>query len=128
MNADHNHDPLTEPYAVINELYDKSRKSDLKKGSPFGVKEHYEGLLAHPSFVNRLQYLPNVFPVLKSGTVVRYRGLVQDVYDPEFYCSEYAKIAKDGSRSYMSSKYRDDLDGEDLDNIDDDSVKMLERL
>jgi hypothetical protein len=119
-------DAAKDPYGVIDFLY-RSSKGEQEHASE---KEYYETLLSTPSFANRVPYLPHVHSC-KNGiantkvmpnTVVRYRGMVQDVYDPEFYCSEYRK-QNSSTPEYVNAKYRDELE-EDVDEL---SMEILER-
>ena len=51
----------------------------------------------------------------------RYRGLVQNIYDPEFYCGEYAVNKADDinkNSHYYLGKYRDDINIRDDNYID----------
>ncbi|XP_017041399.2 mini-chromosome maintenance complex-binding protein [Drosophila ficusphila] len=76
-------------------------------------------LLKDPSrwhSVPLLNYTP--LHKLKDQTLVRFRGMIQDMMDPEIYLERYELKSADGSRRLQNGKYRDCLKlstGEEID-------------
>ena len=121
---------VQDPYGVLGHLYNAFRATNERSNTTkFGEKEFYDQLLMEPSFFNQVPFFPDTLqegskaPMPK--TLVRYRGLVQDTFDPEFYCCEYALSSERHKRIFKTAKYRDDI--EDDAEIDEDSMKLLER-
>ncbi|KAJ8868506.1 hypothetical protein PR048_030034, partial [Dryococelus australis] len=47
---------------------------------------------------------------LVNEQLVRFRGMIQDMYDPEFYLSQYEVVSKtDACSSVRSGNYRDSI-------------------
>lgn len=46
---------------------------------------------------------------LSDGTLVRFRGIVQDMFDPEIYLERYEVRSADGSVRVQDGRYRDVL-------------------
>jgi hypothetical protein len=83
-----------EPYATLDQLYRAAKEAgqDNDVAQNFGESRHFEDLLVEPEFFSAVPCLSATH--MKPNTLVRFRGLVQDVFDPELYCSEYIYIAE----------------------------------
>lgn len=59
----------------------------------------------------RIPMLNNIdnLNVLHDGQLVRFRGLVQDMLDPQIYLESYEVVMVDGSKQIKCGKYRDQV-------------------
>ncbi len=95
---------ISSPLSIIDEIFDRCK--DPSKDS-FGEREYYEKLLCDESFVNRIPYLTAAaIGSIPHNSLVRYRGLVQDVYNMEYFVGVYERQGR-----LALSKYRDVLEG-----------------
>lgn len=107
-------DELVRPLAVIDNLFQKQLlESTVDKLGEWGevahfIKElglHDEDRFAAIPCINEIDAVETVQPF----SLVRYRGIVQDVFDPEIFAQffeEHASTESEGIR-YVTSKYRD---------------------
>ncbi|EFN53539.1 hypothetical protein CHLNCDRAFT_136659 [Chlorella variabilis] len=108
---------ITAPLQLIRSLYAAQAVGQPADGD-FGVKERFSALLADPQLAAQARAHSNVHrmrvvPVLTEETVellpnqclVRFRGIVQDMLNPEYYVGEYRR--PDGS--WATAKYADQL-------------------
>jgi hypothetical protein len=80
----------SDPYATLDQLYRAAKEAGENVSSTaqnFGEKRHFEDLLSEPEFFSAVPCLSATR--MTPNTLVRFRGLVQDVFDPELYCSEH---------------------------------------
>ena len=83
-------DPLSHPLQFIQHLHDTQ--------SSVSIPDHYKDLLNQDSIRNRVRYLNKSAldkGLVQPSTVVRYRGLVQDIFDPEYFTGIY-EIQQEG--------------------------------
>uniref|UniRef100_A0A2C9L921 Mini-chromosome maintenance complex-binding protein n=1 Tax=Biomphalaria glabrata TaxID=6526 RepID=A0A2C9L921_BIOGL len=81
-------DWTTQPYAIIQKIYEEcgnSKHEDFVQK----VQDYFNERLSHTS----LTKIPSLNSVpldqLKSGTLVKYRCMIQDVFDPQFCIGQY---------------------------------------
>ncbi|XP_055856866.1 mini-chromosome maintenance complex-binding protein [Episyrphus balteatus] len=73
-------------------------------------ESHYLNLLENKELWRKIPYL-NYTPLheLKDLTLVRFRGMIQDMLDPEIYLQNYQVNSTDGKSRFQNGKYRDCL-------------------
>jgi len=124
--ADKANEVINSPLILIDALFDQCMD---RTGGRFGEKDYFESLLADPGFVRRIPYLtPASIGKIPHNSLVRYRGLVQDVYNTEYFVGMYARKGPGGK--LVNSKYRDVLDdSEELSGTDLDGPgsQLMER-
>eukprot|EP00884_Botryococcus_braunii_P002495 jgi/Botrbrau1/12246/Bobra.0361s0009.1 len=97
-------DPIAEPLRVIRELFLAAGENVLNASDNFSVETFFSSLLADPITKSQIPSL-NTTPidVIPNNSLVRYRGMVQDMADPEMYIGAYQKV--DGT--WQTTKYGD---------------------
>jgi len=98
------------------------------RGAQWNVRGHFEELFSSAETYHQIPYLnlPNAADLLPEGTLVRYRGMIQDMRDPEYYPLAYHKP---GSPSTLSTaKYRERIPVEDLEHLRNSPSCTSERL
>jgi len=96
----------TSPLQVISNMFDaRSPEVNWEKQ----VQDYFKLELDKPDVLANVTSLNNVpNHALSDGQLVRFRAMVQDMFDPELYMAEYkVKNMKDGSVSVRSGRYRD---------------------
>jgi hypothetical protein len=101
---------IENPFGLIEEMFDHyvSRNSyccleDIS--TDFGDESFFKSRLDSVEFMRDVpSFQVESFGKIQPNTLVRYRGLVQDVCDPEFYCGAFKSKDK-----LVSSKYRDTI-------------------
>ena len=73
------------------------------------------------------------FHVHRVNKLVRYQGIIQDIFNPEYYTAgislNYAKEEANYSDRFILGKYKEHLHSLPLDqDLDSDSVVTMERL
>jgi len=120
---------LSRPLTVIDALFEQHLKANGGSPAPeFGERDHFrkvfgfdneEGLAKIPC-LNDVALAESVPPF----SLVRYRCLVQDVFEPEFYAGLFQEVDAGGAARLVTTKYREciepapgrelrDLDGHD---------------
>mmetsp|Transcript_45587 Transcript_45587/g.71130 ORF Transcript_45587/g.71130 Transcript_45587/m.71130 type:complete len:639 (+) Transcript_45587:66-1982(+) len=103
---------IARPLTVVDDLFRKCEDPTLTVRSHFAEKDHFrqvlklddEEQLAKIPCLNDIELAESVPPY----SLVRYRCLVQDVFEPEFYVAVFEEIDEsNGSRGYVTSKYRE---------------------
>jgi len=94
------------PLQTISNMFDsRSQFSDWETR----VIDHFSKEFNMPEAVQTIPSL-NLVPnhSLQDGQVVRFRCMVQDMFDPEFYLAQYqVRNMKDGSLRTLCGRYRD---------------------
>jgi len=96
------------PLAMVNKVF-AARQGNVNWDSL--LKERFSELLNNHETWNSLPSL-NTRPnhELRDGQLVRFRGMIQDMYDPEIYLSEYeTRVLSTGERKMNCGRYRDVL-------------------
>jgi len=103
---------LSRPLAVIDALFEKSLTANGgTPASEFGERAHFqkvlgldneEGLARIPC-LNDVESADSVPPF----SLVRYRCLVQDVFEPEFYAGLFQEVDAGGAARFVTTKYRE---------------------
>lgn len=114
-------DIIEHPFAVVDALYHQSllQRSNTQPSplscdvvSDFGEKIFFDNLLQHPQLSASIPLLSSegrkhCIGQIKQNSLVRYRGLVQDIYDSEYYCASYEETNLHTKEKRMVlSKYR----------------------
>ena len=101
---------LTNPLLVVNELFDAA-KGD---GVCWGEGEYFSSLLNNMTREEVLQNIPLLTKdtvskgLVSPGSLVRYRGMLQDVFDPEYYIGAVgARHKESGKVGWLPTKYTD---------------------
>ena len=114
---------ICSPLSVIDTLFEEC--SD-RSGNSFGEKEHFERLLSESKFMHRIPYLRSTtIGKIPHNSLVRYRGIVQDIYNTEYFVGVYT--SKNGEKMALS-KYRDVLNDVDGTELDSPGSRLMERL
>lgn len=73
-------------------------------------ESYYLKLLENKECWRKIPYL-NYTPLheLKDLSLVRFRGMIQDMLDPEIYLEKYKVVSSDGKQRLQNGKYRDCL-------------------
>lgn len=135
---------IQRPYDEIDTIFSKLMEEDginpgdFRSLSPsiltkVDVGSFYRKQLSTTNLVER--HVPALSKSSIPDTVVRYRGMVQNIYDQEFYCGAYEEINLLHQTSQIKlGKYRDNIsiqgystDNEIHVNIDGPSGLTLER-
>lgn len=88
---------------------------------------HYLKLFENKEEWRKVPYLNyTALHELKDFSLVRFRGMIQDMLDPEIYLEKYEVISNDGKRITRSGKYRDCLDLQDNEKPDYDSLENVQ--
>lgn len=117
---------LTRPLSVIDALFEQCTSKNGGEPVPeFGESSHFqkvlgldnEEALARIPCLNDVEMADSVPPF----SLVRYRCLVQDVFEPEFYAGLFEEVDAGGASRFVTSKYRECLEpaaGRELREID----------
>ena len=98
---------MTSPLQVIYNLFDA--RDTLSSSWWLAVQDHFKAEMAKPGVMSGLTSL-NVTAnhSLSEGQLVKFRCMVQDMFDPEYYMAEYkVKNLKDGSVKVRTGRFRD---------------------
>eukprot|EP00118_Oscarella_pearsei_P020443 m.221372 g.221372 ORF g.221372 m.221372 type:complete len:192 (+) comp39959_c0_seq36:64-639(+) len=107
-------DWIANPLGVVDRLFYFSRETDPEKylSSDWGVGDYFREKLAKEggwAWVPSLNDVP--LHLLKTGCLVRFRCMVQDMFDPEYYLGTYEAIdLKTHLKAVKTSKFRDIAD------------------
>merc|ERR1719412_2260022 len=89
------------------------------------VESHFKAELNKPGVMTGVTSLNTAENhSLVEGQLVRFRAMVQDMFDPEYYVAEYQVRERSGQLVVRTGRYRDTVDcgpGEELvgDNMED---------
>ena len=110
---------MSNPLGFVESLFQARLEACEGKldSDEYGEHEAYEALLQKEDFVAKIPYLNQAsLGRIPHNSLVRYRGLVQDVYNEEYFTGVYERkiVSKsDGtilSSNLVLSKYRDVID------------------
>jgi len=101
---------ISKPLELIDNIFNQYNGINTTNDICIGEHEYYENLLQN----NDIDFYSNI-PMLrkqslgrlKQNTLVKYRGIVHDIYDIEFFCAlfEERSLATNETRMVLS-KYR----------------------
>lgn len=94
------------PHRIVDGFFEECGPSGEWKQK---AQKFFENEASKPSVLNRLPWV-NETPLhhLRSNQVVRFRGMVQDMFDNEFYFDKYeVKDTKTGAVRLRPGRYRD---------------------
>ena len=96
------------PLHIIGEMF--AAKEKIGPGWEARVVEHFTRELDRPGVTASLPSL-NLVPNhgLADGQLARFRCVVQDMFDPEFYLEEYRVAREGGAEEARCGRYRDAL-------------------
>jgi len=96
----------TSPLQVISNIFE-ARHGDENWETQ--IEQHFQSEFDKPEFLSNVTCLNLVENhALSDGQLVRFRCMVQDMFDPEYYMSQYqVKNLKDGSVKMKCGRYRD---------------------
>jgi hypothetical protein len=133
-------DVISRPLEYVQSIIDKklansvSEGIDLSSSMVYGEKESMESYLADDMFSRQVPYLnKSSIGQIRNESLVRYRGLVQDIYNEEYYIGMYPKMNTSTGQTTMAvSKYRDYIndynDGSDVAiGLDSDECRLVSR-
>ena len=122
---------MTSPLQVIYNLFDA--RDTLSSSWWLAVQDHFKAEMAKPGVMSGLTSL-NVTAnhSLSEGQLVKFRCMVQDMFDPEYYMAEYkVKNLKDGSVKVRTGRFRDTVQcgpGEEIVEEDPGNMDLRERV
>ena len=129
-----NQDKISNPLGEIEKLFLRRLKSSNGhvNVNEFGEHSVYEKLLEDPDFVKDIPYLnARSLGRIQHNSLVRYRGIVQDVYDEEYFVGVYVQKQQTGESRLMLSKYRDIVEssgeGATISYFDSPDCKVMQR-
>ena len=123
-------DAFENPLNVIDELY-RSRKQQFGGRNKVDLANLGERLLfetilqRQDSFVDSIPLISDTNISANQSRLFRFRGLIQDVWNPEIYCGVYASGRADESDIIL--KYRDVTDENYDDNQSLSPIQLCER-
>lgn len=97
-------DWLTDPLSVAEGIFTEAGKPDHER-----VHEFFSNRLQNSEALKRVPSLNDIpSHLLKSKSLVRFRCMVQDMFDPEFYLAVYEVVNKaDNSSNLRCGMYQD---------------------
>eukprot|EP00240_Pyramimonas_obovata_P013315 CAMPEP_0118954822 /NCGR_PEP_ID=MMETSP1169-20130426/58952_1 /TAXON_ID=36882 /ORGANISM="Pyramimonas obovata, Strain CCMP722" /LENGTH=253 /DNA_ID=CAMNT_0006902521 /DNA_START=74 /DNA_END=831 /DNA_ORIENTATION=- len=96
---------INHPLEVVDSLYQQATDLQKQDGSDFGVNAQFEQGLREIG-VSQIPSLETVkVDRLAPNSLVRFRGMVQDMYNPEYYLGAYTTEAAPGV--WRTTKYRE---------------------
>ena len=97
-------DWLTDPLSVAEGIFTEAGKPDHER-----VREFFTNRLQNSEALKRVPSLNDVpSHLLKSKSLVRFRCMVQDMFDPEYYLAVYEAVNKaDNSSNLRCGMYQD---------------------
>ncbi|KAL4424256.1 hypothetical protein ABPG75_001557 [Micractinium tetrahymenae] len=112
---------VRQPLSLVRELY--AARGAPADGDDFGVKDRFSELLADPAMAAQVPVLTeDTADLLPNQCLVRFRGMVGDMLNPEYYVGELQRA--DGT--WATAKYADQLD-EAVPRQDAGSTRIAER-
>mmetsp|Transcript_125511 Transcript_125511/g.313561 ORF Transcript_125511/g.313561 Transcript_125511/m.313561 type:complete len:638 (-) Transcript_125511:285-2198(-) len=112
-------DPISQPLALIDALFDASNAAQGPPGAEWGEREHFIRTLGLEDEQNYAK-IPclndqNLVENLPPFSLVRYRALVQDVFEPEIYIScleehDEGMPAEPKPPRLVTTKYRESVE------------------
>lgn len=98
-------DWILTPYRILDRIFDECGPNGAWKER---TSEFFTQEINNPLVLKRIPWL-NETPLhhLRPNQVVRYRGMVQDMYDNEFFLDTYEVRDKTGSTKLRPGRYKD---------------------
>ena len=112
---------LQNPLAVYGTLFEGASENQRRGNVDLGERALVQAVLNTPSLSTRIPFLSRASLMkgeLIPNSLIRYRGMVQDIYNTEYYLGVGAETSrKSGLQRFITTKYRDTVDtsNEDLD-------------
>eukprot|EP00743_Colponemidia_sp_Colp-15_P007560 GILK01008173.1.p1 GENE.GILK01008173.1~~GILK01008173.1.p1 ORF type:complete len:668 (+),score=75.35 GILK01008173.1:70-2004(+) len=123
------HQVVQNPLAMVNHLFEAKVASVNQAAPPspnsafgarrapqfagdWGVKAFVEEALnlQDPEAIKQIPSLNTRHDLLRPNSLVRFRCMIQDMFDPEYYVGVYEQISEDGGRQLATCKYQETLD------------------
>lgn len=119
-------DIVNQPLVVLQNMFDQQGKLDS-----IAVSEYFSKELENTNMASQVKLL-NCTPLhnLKPNCLVRYRGMVQDMFDPEFYLGAYEVEDLSTKQTFMKSgMYKDiaECKPNEIVKVDSNQNVMLDR-
>ena len=120
---------ISNPLGVIDDLFTACTKGDvLNPPREWGEKTHFIKALQLEDEENfsKVPCLNNVELVeqLPPFSLVRYRCMVQDIFDPEMYAAFCLRKTANGDTQLVNLKYRDRLPEGELEDVGNSALSM----
>ena len=116
----------TSPLLIISKMFSSRLPGESWEEK---VESHFKAELNKPGVMTGVTSLNTAENhSLVEGQLVRFRAMVQDMFDPEYYISEYEVKERGGSVELRSGRYRDTVEcgpGEEV--VGDTSHQLRER-
>lgn len=106
---------ITRPLDFICQEIKSKTPEQLSSGGDFGIPTVFADVLKlnEPTSGSYWGRIPALTPGLKGvahGGLVRFRCMIQDTFDPEYYLSHYYQVNREtGERTLCCGKYQDDV-------------------
>jgi|TARA_B110000967_G_scaffold160242_1_gene166073 hypothetical protein len=120
---------LTDPLGSVNSLFDAAAvyPSAGAEDGDWGVRAAFREALGQLSQRELVDLVPEINAVgvdlVRPGTLVRFRCMVQDMYNPEYYVGSY----RDTGGRWITTKYSEDLGPSDAESQVPTDRKIWER-
>lgn len=129
---------LKMPLNTLDDMFSRSINGQLNEPNMTmftnTVKSLFSELLSDPEITKTVPLLDKSYfesGRLEPDTIVRYRGIIQDILNPEFFIGAYTKTDKSsGEKVWIQSKYKECItcDADSCIDFDGPGVITLERL
>ncbi|GFR78748.1 mini-chromosome maintenance complex-binding protein [Elysia marginata] len=97
----------TRPYMTIQQIFEE-HKADSHETFVKSVENYFSQRLTEDTLRNLPSVNSTPLDQLASGSVVKYRCMVQDVFDPQYYVGRYTVTNSDSSRTRIQcGSFRD---------------------
>ncbi|KAK3281451.1 hypothetical protein CYMTET_10763 [Cymbomonas tetramitiformis] len=100
---------ISQPLTVIDELFAENGASSPQVEGDWGVQAHFERCLQDIG----AQQIPSLntenLDAIPPNSLIRFRGMIQDMYNPEYYVGAYQADSECGVH-WRTSKFRDSVD------------------
>ncbi|WAR21645.1 MCMBP-like protein [Mya arenaria] len=120
-------DWINNPLGAIQNIFDKQKSLDSS-----GVRDYFAEKLKTK---NSITWIPSLNDTslhsLKANSLVRFRCMVQDMFDPEFYLGSYEVCdGASGNTSMRSGKYKDiaECGANQTINVDSENNVTMDRM
>lgn len=105
---------ITEPLEVIKKIIAAKSQEEIERGGDFGIPKIFADTLKldsppNNSYRGHIPSLNNGLTYLSHGSLVRFRCMVQNTFEPEYHLNFYTEINQTtGEKTVMLGKYQDD--------------------
>ena len=102
--------------SVIDDLFASASSDHAKSCNTKKFREevttYFQGLIQDTAFYQKIPILstPLLASNVASNSLVRFRGVIQDIKNPEFFVSSYAITSSTGYESRANGMYRDNIE------------------